>query len=123
MSVAKIITVFIFLLSVTGSTFNKAIVLLDFQVNQKFIATELCENRIKPKCCCHGKCFLKKQLQKDEAEKNGPSVSKDKFDVQFFCEHSHEQFAVVACDTKLPIAYLIKKYNAPDTSVFRPPAM
>jgi len=57
------------LIAVAGSTFNKAIILLDYNLNKNFIATSLCENRDKPKCCCQGKCYLKKQLQKDEPGK------------------------------------------------------
>ncbi len=39
-------------------------VFLNFQVNQSFIARTLCENRTAPDLQCNGKCYLKKQFQK-----------------------------------------------------------
>jgi len=58
-------------------------------LNKNFIATSLCENRDKPKCCCQGKClFKKKQLQKDEPGKSTSSAAKEKVDFRLFCEEN-----------------------------------
>jgi hypothetical protein len=110
-------------MAIAGTTFNKAIALLDYQVNKNYIAATLCENRNKPACCCHGKCFLKKQLQKDEdSGKKSPSASKDKFDVSFFWEPgsandlNHEVSNTIYGDS-----YLSSKYSAALSPVFRPP--
>jgi hypothetical protein len=35
-----------------------------FELNKSYIATNLCENRAKPKSSCCGKCYLGKQLKK-----------------------------------------------------------
>jgi len=41
-------------------------VYLDFQFNQSYIASNLCVNRLQPTLMCEGKCYLKKQLSKQE---------------------------------------------------------
>ncbi|MBS1918496.1 MAG: hypothetical protein JST87_19690 [Bacteroidetes bacterium] len=122
MRIGQYISIIIFLLAVLGSTFNKAIVLLDYRVNQNFIASTLCENRNKPQCCCHGKCFLKKQLQKDEdGSKNNSSVSKDKSDVQLFCEENENPAFALLRKTQYSFAYIEKKYTNFPSSIFHPP--
>lgn len=40
-----------------------------FQLNQEYVATELCENKEKEELHCEGKCYLKKQLEKAETQK------------------------------------------------------
>lgn len=50
-----------------------------YELNKKYIAANLCENRDKPAMHCNGKCCLKKQLKKLDDEKgsqNGSSSSK-----------------------------------------------
>ncbi len=37
---------------------------LEYQINKKYIAENLCENRNKPEMHCNGKCHLKKQIKK-----------------------------------------------------------
>jgi hypothetical protein len=111
------------LIAVIGSTFSKAIVQLDYTINKNYIASTLCENRSKPACCCHGKCFLKKQLQKDEANDKNKSVNtKDKFDINLFCESSNqnEQGAVIF-KKSFSDNYLLKNLSPLISSVFHPP--
>jgi hypothetical protein len=38
--------------------------LLDYSMNQRFIADNLCENRLRPDVHCAGTCYLNKQLAK-----------------------------------------------------------
>ncbi|CAN5372771.1 hypothetical protein BH09BAC1_BH09BAC1_17590 [soil metagenome] len=42
------------------------VVFLDFQFNQSYIASNLCVNRFRPELKCDGKCYLRKQLSKQE---------------------------------------------------------
>jgi hypothetical protein len=111
------------LLAVIGTSFSKTIALLDYQLNKNYIAAILCENRNKANCCCHGKCFLKKQMQKDEdSGKNSVPVSKDKFDVSLFCETvSTNDFNSSIPDKLFSDHYLVKKYTALLSPVFHPP--
>jgi hypothetical protein len=116
------IAALVLLMAVAGSSFNKVIVMLDYHFNQKYIAATLCENRNKPACCCHGKCFLKKQLQKDEdTGKNNLPPSKDKSDILFFCDQ-HEDFSFIKeINLSIHQKYLLKKYATSLTPVFHPP--
>ena len=36
---------------------------VEYEINKKFIAEILCENKAKPEMKCNGKCHLKKQLK------------------------------------------------------------
>ncbi|HTQ65311.1 MAG TPA: hypothetical protein VMI12_10955 [Puia sp.] len=80
------VTAVILLIAMAGSAFNKVIALIDYNLNKEFIASTLCENRDRPACCCKGKCFLKKQLQKGETDKNGSNSAKQKFNTDVFQE-------------------------------------
>ena len=53
--------------------------LLDYSVNKSFIASNLCENRLKPEIHCAGKCYLNKQLAKsNESRETGDQKSSTK---------------------------------------------
>jgi hypothetical protein len=112
----------VLLIAIAGTTFSKAIALLDYKLNENYIATALCENKGKPACCCHGKCFLKKQLQKDEDGKNSLPFSKDKFDVSLFCENNDRDYLNYLIQPKtFSDNYLLKKYSSLISPIFHPP--
>jgi hypothetical protein len=114
---------FLMLLAVAGLSFSKAIALLDYQLNRNYIEKTLCENRNMPACCCHGKCFLKKQLQKDEdAGKNKFPWAKEKPEQVFFCETYPEYLIAPFLQQKPRPGYLLKKYESTPSPVFHPPA-
>lgn len=111
------------LLVVASSTFNKAIVLIDYSVNKNFIASTLCENRNKPASCCRGKCFLKKQLQKEESDKNNPGGLKDKMEVTLYCEEQADFLTAALPFNPIQFGnYHVKQYTAPHSSIFHPPS-
>jgi hypothetical protein len=45
---------------------SKALILFDYCLNKKYIATVLCENRNRPQMHCNGKCHLRKEMKKDD---------------------------------------------------------
>lgn len=57
--------------AVLMQTFSTVMIVAAFYANRDYIATNLCENRDKPKMQCNGKCSLNKQLAK-EAEHQAP---------------------------------------------------
>jgi hypothetical protein len=111
------------LLAVAGTSFNKTIALIDYQLNKNYIASSLCVNRSKPMSCCKGKCFLRKQMQKDEETgKNGVPVSGDKFDVSLFCEAiAKNGFDNAINDKIFSDYYQVKKYSTDPSPFFHPP--
>lgn len=55
-----------------------------FELNKRYIAANLCENRAKPQLNCCGKCYLGKQLNKageDETPNGNPPVKTVKTEV------------------------------------------
>ena len=115
------LTALLLLIIVAGSSFNKAIVLLDYSMNKSFIAAELCENRSMPKSCCQGKCFLKKQLQKEESNKNTSGNSKEETSIQWFCEEGSVNNYYSSSDDLFFADYLLRNYSVLLSSVFHPP--
>lgn len=55
-----------------AQTFSKWCLIADFQVNRDYIAKNLCVNRLKPCCCCKGKCYLNKKMAADESQQQTP---------------------------------------------------
>ena len=113
-----------FLIGMLGQTFSKSLIVLNFKVNQKAIAANLCVNRFKPRSCCHGKCYLTKQLNKDEKSQNTPlnGGSGFKFEVVLYSEKKAEtRFMVI---NEKPVH--VSRYTDPISqkvidAVFHPP--
>jgi hypothetical protein len=51
---------------------------IQYAVFEDYIAKNLCVNKDKPKSCCHGKCYLEKQLKKsaETSDTEGKSSNK-----------------------------------------------
>jgi len=43
--------------------FRPVMPFIEYEINKKYIAEVLCENKAKPEMKCNGKCHLKKQLK------------------------------------------------------------
>lgn len=50
------------------------IIIVDFNINQDYIAEVLCINKDKPEMKCNGKCHLKKELKKTEDPVENPKT-------------------------------------------------
>ena len=113
-----------FLIGILGQTFSKSLIVLNFRMNQKTIAASLCENRFKPRTCCQGKCYLGKQLNKDENSQNAPlnGGSNFKFEVLLYSEKKAETHHLVFNDRLIHVS----RYTDPISqkviaAVFHPP--
>lgn len=114
----------VFLIGMLGQTFSKSLIVLNFRMNQKIIAATLCENRTKPKTCCQGKCYLGKQLNKDENSQNAPlnGGSNFKFEVVLYSEKKAETHHILINDKPVHVS----RYTDPISqkvidAVFHPP--
>ncbi|MBS4059307.1 MAG: hypothetical protein KG029_02800 [Bacteroidetes bacterium] len=47
-------------------SFGQSVILINFRINQEYIARVLCENKDKPELKCNGNCQLTKQLKEEE---------------------------------------------------------
>lgn len=52
---------------------------VEYALNYDYISKVLCENKDKPKAHCDGKCYLKKSIEKNNAEENRSSSQKLNF--------------------------------------------
>ncbi len=109
------------------SNLSRIWILVDFAVNQDFIATVLCINKDKPELQCNGKCHLAKQIkQQEEKENNGntPAESKTKTEVIFIDNHSIEipTYTLTSINTDCIDPYTFV-FNSSDyiNRLFRPP--
>lgn len=82
----KTLTIFVVMATLFASL-SKAFVVGAFLINQSNIAKTLCENRSQPKKHCDGKCYLKKQMTKDE--------KKDKSSLPFSVNDLFQEFVWV----------------------------
>ncbi|MBT8180626.1 MAG: hypothetical protein KJO53_03455 [Eudoraea sp.] len=61
-------------------------ILIDFKINQDFIAKVLCINKDEPVTTCNGKCYLSKQLKKAEEQekKQAPSDKEERVEIVYY---------------------------------------
>ncbi|MFL2581555.1 MAG: hypothetical protein ACJ0QJ_00160 [Flavobacteriales bacterium] len=97
---------FLLLGAIVYSQSSKLVIYLNFKINQEYISKELCENREVPKMNCNGKCYLAKQLQKQEEkekEEKAPIKQRIKIDV--------------LCFLKKPVSNLLVHYKLKDNNL------
>lgn len=58
-------------------SFQEALIIVHFKLDQKNIEQEFCVNKARPELQCHGKCHLKKELEKsDQTDLEFTSIGK-----------------------------------------------
>ena len=102
---------YLFFLTLMVHTFSQVLIVGQFLVNQDFIAAELCENKEEPEMECNGKCYLKKELKKDE-ERKTDEKSPIKVEVLMLLDTE-----IISVDT--PIEFQIEKTETSDYSTNR----
>lgn len=103
-------------------------ILIDFKINQDFIAEVLCINREKPMTMCNGKCYLSEQLKKaeEQEEKQAPTNKKERLEVVYYYATSAFEFLVhTDCFvSKLNLACIDEFYTSSFIAdIFRPPKL
>ena len=58
----KRITAIVLLIALLTANYSYFFVYAGFELNKKYIATTLCENRDKPQLHCEGKCYFMKKI-------------------------------------------------------------
>jgi hypothetical protein len=116
------LTAIILMLAVGATSFQKAIFLLDYRINKNFIAAKLCINRNRPNSCCKGKCYLNKQLQKEETGNSGnPAPGSAKNTILLYVESPGNMASVTMVEMKYAVRYLYRECQPFVHSIFHPP--
>ncbi|WP_146946834.1 hypothetical protein [Cyclobacterium qasimii] len=108
--------------------FTKIGILIDFKINQDFIAEVLCINKDEPMTMCNGKCFLSEQLKKAEEkeEKQAPGSKDDRMSIVYY--QSKRLFNFLSFNdkyfSKLKGGYQNKFFKASFvTDIYKPPKL
>ncbi len=56
--------------SLLAQVSKRTVIIIQWSLNQNYIAQTLCENKAKPALKCNGKCHLKKELLKEDTKTN-----------------------------------------------------
>ena len=68
-------------MSFSWQSVAKTIIYISFKQNQKTLTNTVCVNKGKPKSCCQAKCYLDKEIKKEDGRQNNlPSGLKDKIE-------------------------------------------
>ncbi len=118
------IVAYVLITALVCSTFQRYFIYAGYELNSKYIATKLCENRDKPWMHCNGKCyFMKKLKQAEDREKSEEGQAQKSLLQQVFYSkplavkfHSHilQVMPVPNSKVALPQVYY---------PIFRPPQL
>ena len=102
-------------------SFQQALIIVHFKLNQNIIEKEFCVNKTKPELQCHGKCHLKKELEKsDNTDLELTSIGK-KIDIYL---NSNLEFEIPIVKTiKATKAVIYREFELiePYLEIFVPP--
>jgi len=107
---------------------SRIYVLVDFKINQEYIAENLCEKKDEPESCCEGKCHLAEELNEiEELESNTPINSenskKEKIEDFPLFLNSNQSIAPINNESKQSFNELFVKTNSGFTvELFHPPS-
>lgn len=104
--------------------FNKALILVDFQLNRDFISKNICIKKDQADNCCKGSCQLKNKLKEaDKKEQNTPaSNQKQVKEFQlYFQQFSPDNIASTFSVAEAFRPFQFPEINSPSFSVFHPP--
>jgi hypothetical protein len=116
------ITAVLLLVTLVSANFSRLFVYAGFELNKKYIAANLCENRDKPWLHCNGQCyFMKKIKQLQENEKSNERQSqKNLFQESYFTSINKVKFYNCLLQT-ITTPYFSSKQSIPKNSIFQPP--
>lgn len=104
-------------------TFSRLAIEAGYAINKSYVAQNLCENKDKPSMRCCGKCFLKKQLKKQDRQEQSTNNKKESQEVQLFFAVS-DYFVRTWQPIEKNEYFIVDNNHLPffPRSVFHPPA-
>ena len=118
----KRLTAILLLVALVTANFTYYFVCAGFELNKKYIATQLCENRDKPLLHCNGHCyFMKKLKQAADKEKGAERQSqKNLFQEVFFANAASPKFHNQLLQI-IVTPYLSSEQSVSPGSIYQPP--
>jgi hypothetical protein len=116
------LTAYLLIVSLVSANFSRFFIYAGFELNKKYIAATLCENRNKPQMHCNGKCyFMKKVKQAEEKQNTEERQAQKNLFQEAFCNQSTRVkfYSVLLSVTQVP-NYRIK-LPAQSGNIFQPP--
>jgi len=118
--------IFFLMLSTLLANFSRLAISVGFDLNRKYIADHLCENRSRPWMHCDGKCyFIKKIRQAEENERRqGTKDSLDQLEITFFQSVLEFRFENPSSAVQLQVTFTDYRYwysNPSIKGIFKPP--
>lgn len=113
-----------------SNTLIKAGLFINYQINKAEITRKYCENKAKPMLNCNGKCYLAKQLAKEQAKEeqsNKIDFGKSKIETSEFTLNHQSFFETYKVDlstqssTKKDFYYAVVWSDKHTDSIFHPP--
>lgn len=119
----KIVCAFFLLMSFSWQSVAKTIIYFNFIQNQKTLANTVCVNKGKPKSCCEAKCYLDKEIKKEDSRQNNlPAGLKDKIEkTELLSEYKKFNFFSEVEIEKTIFSYLVNIPKCFSKKVFQPP--
>jgi hypothetical protein len=118
----KRFTALLLICFIITANFTRLFIYAGYEVNQKYIAEKLCENRDKPWLNCNGRCYLMKKIkQAEEKEKSAErQVQKNLFQDACFTASFAFKFHAQLLQ-QFPERYLLMSPQQVGKSLLRPP--
>jgi predicted NACHT family NTPase len=90
----KCFTALMLIFMMITANFTRLFIYAGYEVNQKYIAEKLCENRDKPWLNCNGRCYLMKKIKQAEDKERSAErqVQKSLFQDVFFATNFSFKF-------------------------------
>lgn len=113
-----------------SNTLIKAGLFINYQINKAEITRKYCENKAKPMLHCNGKCYLAKQLAKEQAKEeqsNKIDFGKSKIETSEFTLDQQSFFETFTVDlanqpsSKKDFYYAVVWSDKHTDAIFHPP--
>src|SRR6201996_7324458 len=90
----KRISILFLIVALMATNFSRYFIYAGFELNQKYIAENLCVNRNKPWLHCNGKCYFAKKLKQAQEKQNSEESQSQKnlFQVAYHAQPAAVKF-------------------------------
>lgn len=102
-------------------SFQQALIIVHFKLNQQRIEQEFCINKSKPELQCHGKCHLKKDLENSENSNLALNSLEKKVDLVLTSNIDFKFKTAKKINSNSNVFYKEKERLDPFLKVFVPP--